>query len=429
MNLRIEPARFLRGTVGLSTKPAALSALALLFLTGCGSPSTAQAPQPEASESASTGDGHGAITGVAEVAEPQLHLVAIDAEGETSMVDLLNGTQSRLGKVEPPVDVSTDGRYVFAAGNTGVEILDSGAWTWDHVDHFHYYRADPRRVGKVDGEGDATIATGMLSTAGTTGMFFPTSGEAVLLDNSALSSGTISETLRLKTEPHAGLIAPLGEGAVVTASDSTGKAARLRAVDVDGNELATTECPAAAGTIATRVGLVIGCSDGAVIATTEGTTPVFERVPYPAGAAAPATEFNGRKGRPTVAGLSTDSGVWLLNTRQRTWEWLPTSTPVVAASAIDDAGHHVVVIGTDGAVQVYDASTKERIASTKPLVAASLADPAYADKVQLTADAQRAYVNAPAEGLVYEIDYADDARVARTLELPTKPVHVVETGR
>ncbi|MBT2586379.1 ABC transporter [Arthrobacter sp. ISL-95] len=428
MNHRTEPPNH-------RTKPTALVATFVLFLAGCGSPSVPQAPdlgqtpQPEVSESASTADGHGAITGVAEMAEPQLHLVAIDAEGETSMVDLLNGTQSRLGRVESPVDVSTDGRYVFAVGNTGVEIVDSGAWTWDHVDHFHYYRADPRNIGKVDGEGAATIATGMLSTAGTTGMFFPTSGEAVLLENASLSGGTISETLRIKTKPHAGLMAPLGEGAVVTESDDDGNAVRLRAIDGKGKELSSTECRSAAGAITTRVGLVIGCSDGAVIATTEGTTAVFERVPYPAGAAAPATEFNGRKGRPTVAGLSPDSGAWLLNTRQRTWEWLPTATPVIAAATADDAGHHVVVIGTDGTVQVYDASTRKLIAGTKPLVAASLAEPVYADKIRLTVDAQRAYVNAPAEGLVYEIDYADDARIARTLELPTKPVHVVETGR
>ena len=98
--------------------------------------------------------------------------------------------------------------------------MDSGAWTWDHVDHFHYYRGAARNIGRVDGEGTATIATGLLSTAGTTGMFFPNSGEAVLLDNPALSGGTITETLRIKTEPHAGLIAPLGEGAVVTEPDN-----------------------------------------------------------------------------------------------------------------------------------------------------------------------------------------------------------------
>lgn len=422
MNLRTEQAN-------LRPKQAALTALVLLLLAGCGSPSTAQAPTPEASEPASSGNGHGAISGAAEVAEPQLRLVAIDAEGETSMLDLLNGTQSRLGKVRPPADVSTDGRYVFAAGNTGVDIVDSGAWTWDHVDHFHYYRAEAKNIGRVDGGGTATIATGMLSTAGTTGMFFPTSGEAVLLDNAALAGGSISETLRFKTAPHAGLIAPLGEGAVVTESNNAGKAARLRAIDAKGEELASIACPAAAGTIATRVGLVIGCSDGAVIATAEGATPEFERIPYPQGAAAPATEFDGRKSRPTVAGLSTDAGVWLLNTRQRTWEWLPTSTPVIAAATVDDAERHVVVIGTDGTVQVYNASSKEPVASTKPLVSASLADPAYADKIQLTVDAQRAYINAPSEGLVYEIDFADDARIARTLELPTKPLHFVETGR
>ena len=405
-----------------------MAALALVLVAGCGSAPTQDEPQPDASKSASAGDGHGAIAGVAEVAEPQLHLVAIDAEGETSMLDLLTGTESRLGQVGPPADVRTDGRYIFAATSAGVDIVDSGVWTWDHVDHFHYYRAEPKKLGRVAGEGIAAIATGMLSTAGTTGLFFPASGEAVLLDNSELSNGTISETLRLKTEPHAGIIAPLAEGAVVSEPDNTGKAARLRAVDAAGKELATTECQAAAGTITTRLGLVIGCADSAVIATTDGVTPVFERVPYPAGAA-PATAFDGRKGRPTVAGLSTDAGVWLLDTRQRAWEWLPTSTPVLAAATVDDTDDHVVVLGADGTVQVYDASTKERIATTEPLMAATLADTALAGKVQLTLDGQRAYVSAPAEGVVYEIDYADDARIARTLKLPTKPVHLVETGR
>ncbi|MGA8790485.1 MAG: ABC transporter [Paenarthrobacter sp.] len=415
--------------MNLRTQPAAIAALALLFLAGCGGPPAGQTPQPDANAQASTGAGHSTIAGAAEVAEPQLHLVAIDAGGETSMLDLLTGTALRLGAVSPPTEVNTDGRFVFAASNTGVDIVDSGAWTWDHVDHFHYYRAEARNVGKVAGEGAAAIATGMLSTAGTTGMFFPASGEAVLLDNAALSGGTIYETLRLETGPHAGLIAPLGEGAVVTEPDGAGNAARLRAIDASGNELATTDCPAAAGTVTTRAGLAIGCADGAVIATMDGARPVFERVPYPVGAAAPAKKFDGRKGRPTVAGASSDAGVWLLNTRQRTWDWLPTSTPVLAAATVDDTDHHVVVVGADGSVQVYDASTKKRIAVTKPLMDATLADPVLAGRVELAVDGQRAYVNAPAENLVYEIDYADGARIARTLELPTTPVHLMETGR
>lgn len=418
----------------IRTPKAALAALILLALAGCSSP---PASQPDASASARPGHGesghpepgHGEITGAAQVAEPQLQLVAIDAAGKASMLDLLNGTETQLGTVQPPERVTSDGRYVFAANANGVEIIDSGVWTWDHVDHFHYYRGEPAALGTVAGGGTAAVATGLLSTAGTTGMFFPSSGTAVLLDNAALSDGTISKTLRLDVEPHAGIIAPLGDGAVVTEADESGTAARLRAVDASGKELATADCPAAAGTITTRVGLVVGCADGAVVATSDGAAPLLEHVPYPAGAAAPATEFNARKGRPTVAGIGTDAGVWLLDTRERTWDWLPTDTPVLAAAAVDDDAGHVVVVGTDGTVQVYDESTKERKATTKPLMPKTLASPELAGKVELTVDGGRAYVSAPAEGVVFEIDFADGARIARTLELPTQPVHLVETGR
>jgi hypothetical protein len=413
--------------MNIRTPQAVLAALFTLSLAGCGGAPNPQTSQATATEN--TQPGHGAIAGVAQVAEPQLHLVGIDAAGKASMLDLLNGTKSQLGTVQPPVNVTSDGRYVFAANAKGVDIIDSGVWTWDHVDHFHYYRAKPTALGTVSGEGTATVATGLLSTAGTTGMFFPSSGSAVLVDNSALSAGTISETLRLEVEPHAGLMAPLGDGAVVTEADGNGTAARLRAVDASGKERATAECPAAAGTITTRVGLVVGCADGAVIATSDGAVPVLEHIPYPAGAAAPATAFDARKGRPTVAGIGTDPGVWLLNTREREWDWLPTATPVLAAAAVDDDAGHVVVVGTDGTVQVYDESTKELIATTKPLMPATLASPELTEKVELTVDGERAYVSTPAEGVVFEIAYADGARIARTLTLPTQPVHLVETGR
>ncbi|AIY03203.1 lipoprotein [Arthrobacter sp. PAMC 25486] len=406
------------------TPQALLAAFILFALAGC---SSAPAPQPGVSES--TQPEHGGIPGVAEVAEPQLHLVAVDATGEASMLDLLNGTEAQLESVQPPVHVTSDGRYIFAANTNGVEIIDSGVWTWDHVDHFHYYRAEPAALGTVAGEGTATVATGLLSTAGTTGMFFPSSGSAVLIDNAALSDGTISETLRLEVAPHAGLIAPLGDGAVVTEADESGTAARLRAIGANGTESTTAQCPAAAGTITTRVGLVIGCADGAVIATSDGATPVLVHVPYPEGAAAPATAFDARKGRPTVAGIGTDTGVWLLNTREREWDWVPTAIPVLAAAAVDDNAGHVVVVGTDGTVQVYGESTKERMATTKPLMPKTLASPELTGKVKLTVDGERAYVSAPAEGVVFEIAYADGARIARTLKLPTQPVHLVETGR
>lgn len=402
---------------------AALLTAALMTTTACSDASDDDAPTSPAST------GHGAVAGAAEVAEPQLHLVSIDDQGTTSMLDLLTDETTDLGSVTAPDSVTSDGRYVFAADEAGVDVVDSGVWTWDHTDHFHYYRSEPRTVGRIEGRGQASISTGMLSTADGTGVFFPESGEAVLLGNAALSRGTVEETLRLDVGPHDGLIAPLGDGAVVSEPDAQGRTASLRLVDADGERIGGTECAQASGTITTRVGLVVGCADGAVLLTLDGDEPEVERIAYPAGGAAPATSFAARKGRPTVAGLGDDSGIWLLDTRERSWRWIATDAPVVAASAVDDADTHVVALGEDGTVQVYDGTSGERLATTDPLVASTLADPRLAAGVTLTVDAQRAYVNAAADGVVHEIDYADGARVARSLRTPTRPVHVAETGR
>ncbi len=400
-----------------STRRARLVLLPVALVTLAACSSTPESP-PE-----KTG-GHGAVEGAAEVAEPQLHLVSIDGDGATSMLDLLSDERTELDAVRPGGTVTSDGRYVFSADDTGVDVVDSGVWTWDHTDHFHYYRAEPRRVGRVDGDGAATISTGMLSTAGSTGVFFPESGEAVLLDNEALSRGKVTETLRLVVGPHDGLVAPLGDGAVVSEPDD-----RLRIVDAKGATIGGTECAGASGTITTRIGLVVGCSDGAVLATLDGDEPVLERIAYPAGAAAPATSFSARKGRPTVAGLGDGAGIWLLDTRERSWQWIDTTTPVIEASAVDDADTHVVALGEDGTVQVYDATSGRQLAATDPILASTLHDPLLAPGVTLTVDAQRAYVNAAADGVVHEIDYADGARVARSLKTSTRPVHVAETGR
>ena len=49
--------------------------------------------------------------------------------------------------------------------------------------------------------------------------------------------------------------------------------------------------------------------------------------------------------------------------------------------------------------------------------------------MSLFVDGQRAYLNAPAEGVVHEIAYADGGRIARSLETPTEPVLFAEVGR
>ncbi|MBC9936236.1 MULTISPECIES: ABC transporter [unclassified Leucobacter] len=417
------------------TPLATLGVLLILALVGCAEPQTLPTDAASPVRSAD----HGAVAEAVEVAEPQLHLVAIDRTGSTSMLDLLRNQASTLDRVTSPSEVTTDGRYVFAANDDGVEILDSGVWAWDHVDHFHYYRADARTIGVVPGRGIAQVSTGLLSTVGSTGLFFPTSGEAVLLDNAALAQGDIVETLRIDTGAQNGLVVPLEHGALVTGASSGSRADQLHLVGTDSEDDTETEdqsvaCVDPAGSITTRVGVVVGCADGAVLATQDGSgNTIIERIEYPANAAVPATEFTARKGRPTVAGIGEDPGVWLLDTRAKSWLWIPSDVDLLAAAAVDDDAGHVVTVGSDGVVRVHAAETGELLAASDPLLNETLSglagDPELAALVTVTVDADRAYVNAPAEGVVYEIDFADDARIARVLDTGVRPDHLVEVGR
>lgn len=414
------------------TRTSALAVAALLLATAC---STAEETSTSPGGAEPTGDDHGAVAGAREVAEPQLHLLSVDAAGGVGSLDLLTGETATLGEVAAPSAIATDGRYVLATVAGGVEVVDSGVWSWDHGDHFHYYRAEPRLLGTVPGDGPATVSTGPLSTAGGTGVLFPRTGEAVLLDNAALADGELAERFRLPLAPHDGLVAPLGDGAVVTVPDASGQVTAVELVGADGTAVGGTRtaCPAASGTITTTVGLVVGCADGALLWTAGGDggdEPVVERIPYPAGTTAPpATAFDGRKGRPTVAATAGREGFWLLDTHERSWQLHRTTAPLLRVAAVDDEDQHVVALDRTGRVRVYDGATGRQLAATTPIVARSLRDPRLRDGVALVVDEGRAYVNAPADGVVHEIDYADSARVARRLTTPTAPRFATETGR
>ncbi|WP_210441405.1 ABC transporter [Nocardioides xinjiangensis] len=378
----------------------------------------------------SSGDDHGAVDGAEEVAEPPLHLLTLDAAGGVGLLDLVDETATVVGTIEPPVAAWTDGRYVFAATSGGVEVVDSGMWTWDHGDHFHYYRSAPELVGAVPGRGVPVVAHGRVSTAGSTGMFFPESGEAVLLDNAALDAGRVEERFRLDLGGREGLVAPLGDGAVVTVPDRSGRVRAVRRVAADGTAVdgSHERCLDARGSISTAVGLAINCADGALLLVEDGDEWVPERIPYPQGVSAPpATDFRAREGRPTVAALAGRVGFWLLDTRERRWDLVRTDGGLLQVVASDDEEGHVVALDRAGRVRVYLAGSGEQVAITRPLVAAPAG--ARHPVPLLVVDDQRAYLNDPEGGRVLEIDYADGARVARELVPPTAARFFAEVGR
>lgn len=379
---------------------AAVAAGLALGLTACSTGGTAG---PAADDATGTAKPHGYVEGASEAQEPQVRLLAVSAAGETAVHDLLSGETTALDDVEAPEHSATDGRFLVSSTEDRTTIVDGGSWTVDHGDHTHYYAAEPRVVGSIDGGGPVEVHSSETMTTIT----WPERGEGVVLDRAALGQGDVEETVRID----ATVLLPFGEQLVAGTDDG------VRVLDADGEPSgAEAACTDPAGGIVTRAGAVVGCSDGAVVLGEDGETTT---VALPDGAARP-TAFSARAGRPTVAGLAGDRGAWLLDSREGTWRLVETERPLRAVTAVDDEDEHVVGVDDQGRVVVI-AATTGAVATTEPLL-----DPGEQPLLQL--DAQRAYVADASGQQVHEIDFADGARLARSIDLAAAPVTFAEVG-
>ncbi|WP_065961041.1 YncE family protein [Curtobacterium sp. UCD-KPL2560] len=386
-------------TIGLALGLAACSTTDAGSGTGPGSGSGSGS----GSTSSSTAKPHGYVAGASEAQEPQVRLLAVGPDGASAVHDLLSGEATGLDRVDAPTHSATDGRFLVTTTAERTTVLDGGAWTVDHGDHTHYYAAEPRVVGTLAGGGPVEVH----SSETTTTITWPERGEAVALDRAALGQGDVVETARVA----ATVLLPTADGLVAGTPEG------VQLLDAEGAPTGTPQaCADPAGGIVTRAGAVVGCADGAVVVGEDGST---KTVALPAGAERPTT-FAARAGRPTVAGLAGTTGFWLLDSREGTWQLVPTERPLRAVSAVDDEDGHVVAVDDAGRVVVVTASTGA-VATTAPLV-----DPAAGPVLQL--DGQRAYVADASGARVHEVDFADGARVTRTIDLPVAPTALAEVG-
>lgn len=380
----------------------ALAAAAGLLLTACGSSPPAE-PAPAVP--------HGYVEGAEETAEPQSRLVIADARtGAVRVLDLLTGTVTRLDDVAGVRDISTDGRFAYLAAGGSTQVIDSGAWMVDHGDHVHYYRAAIRPAGAVDGHVVAAHADSAVAALAVEG------GKTVLLDRAAQEDGTATRGAVLD-----GLAVPYAEQLVV-ASD---RAVTVRGRDGDRVVSTGAPCREPAGAAPTRRGVVVGCADGALLLSEDDGRFTAAKIPYPepVPSAERAREFTSRPGSATLTALAGERGVWVLDVAERTWRLIGTG-PVVAVNAVGEGGP-LLTLTADGVLHAYDAATGQRTAS-RPLMAGGVSD---GERPVILVDTSRAYVNDPAGRRVYEVDYNDRLRIARTFDLDVTPSHVVETGR
>ncbi|MGW0790723.1 hypothetical protein ACWD04_21380 [Streptomyces sp. NPDC002911] len=395
----------------------ALSCAALAgagLLVGCQSASDAKAP----SKASASAKPHGYVEGAEEASEQQSRLVLADAgTGAVKVLDLITEDITSLKGGDDVQGLRTDGRFAYLNTADGTHIVDSGAWTVEHGDHVHYYRAAIRDVGPIAGSTAAHIHSDQAVTA-----VSASKGGTHLLDRKKLEDGTV---------PRGSALTGAGSGAVVPYKEhllATGAGAEKDTVEVldrKGTRVDTLEEPCAQvrGEAVTRRGVVFGCADGALLVTEDKGTFDAEKIGY--GTAVKASEravdFRHRSGSATLAARSGNDAVWVLDVTDRTWTRIE-SGPVVAANTAGE-GSPLLALGKDGVLTAYDITTGKSLARKKllPTGAGSAA--------AIEVDTTRAYVNDAAARKVYEIDYNDRLRLARTFPLEFAPTYMVETGR
>ncbi|MEU9066563.1 hypothetical protein AB0D60_06675 [Streptomyces sp. NPDC048306] len=412
---------FVRRNVTLLA-PALLSAV--LLTAGCaGRDDDPKSPSETASRPATP---HGYVEGAAEAAEQQSRLLLGDtATGETRVLDLITGKVHETARRASVTELTTDGRFGYFHGSAGTRVLDSGAWMVDHGDHVHYYRAKTREVGELPGG----VGTSVRSDTGVT-VVTGGDGTAGAYPRGDLEQGKVGTPVTLPGT-YAGPVIPYAEHLVALTEDGEGPA-QVVVLDRSGRRVASPEsaCRDPQGDAVTRRGIVLACADGALLVHEDDGAFGVEKIPY--GRDVPkterATQFGHRPGSSTLTAPAGKEAVWVLDVTERTWTRVETG-PVVAANTAGE-GAPLVVLESDGALHGYDTAGGKEIAVTKPLIEdASDADPGTSAAPVIEIDRTRAYLNDPTGRRVYEIDYNDNLRVARTFELDVRPSLMVETGR
>ncbi|MFF8524779.1 hypothetical protein [Streptomyces werraensis] len=395
--------------------------LTALLTTSCGGAGSNTASPGASSPSAVP---HGHVEGAREAAEQQSRLLLNDpADGDTRVLDLVTGQVHTTAQVKDAVRLGTDGRFGYLHTPGGTHVLDSGVWMVDHGDHVHYYSAATRDVGELPAGSRAQVRSDAAVTAVT-----DEGGRTLLYDRSELEQGKITSPVTLPGT-HTGAVVPYEEHLLAFRNRSG--TAELVVLDRRGNRVASpgVTCAEPRGDAVTRRGVIFGCADGALLVRAHNGAFTAEAIPY--GTHVPATEratvFRHRPGSDTLTAAAGDDAVWVLDVAERTWTRVDTG-PVVAVNTAGE-GSPLLVLETDGSLHGYDIATGERTARTKSLLTEGTWARTDGSAPVIEVDRSRAYVNDPESKKVFEIDYNDGLRIARSFDLDIRPVLMAETGR
>lgn len=406
----------------------------LVALAACTSTPTAEpGVTPEAGPSSAVP--HGFVAGATEADEAQSRLSYLSADsGTITMIDPLTGEEGFTTTVPGATSLAHDGRFIFVrtTATAPLSVIDTGVWTRAHGDHNHYYSSAARTV-----ESDTSLPSGTaIGDGNKVAIFDDSTGNTSVLLREALDKGEVHVELSIPGTPHTGLAVPYKGHVLVTSSPGTDQLptavsafAATSASDTPGaNEfLANANCPSLLGHAITSYGVLFGCRDGVLVVSDDGGSLAATKIPYPdVGSGTSSGEriesFDHRPGSSELTALAGTAGLWHIDAAAPKIQFIKSPEPLVTSTTAGN-GAPALAIGTSGTVYAFNTETLrvEAQAELLPVMESG-------QTPSLVVDNNRAYLSHPGTAKIYELDYRDQLRVARTFPTSGTPTQLVETG-
>jgi len=263
-----------------------------------------------------------------------------------------------------------DDRHVIVTTDAGFEVLDSGTWREEHGDHAHFKVSEPRFTGARFGgsePGHAVAHDNRLT------LFFDGTGEVKTIDRSALGDTTPDVADYRTPHAHHGVAVSRGDGSLVVTDGDQESRSGIRIVDAEQKEsAASADCPGVHGEAAASGGvLTFGCQNGILVVRGNSITKVaspdaYGRIGNQAGSDESPIVLGDYKTRPSDQ-LADDEierprRFSLTDTRTGSLRIVDLPTSYSFRSLARGQDGQAMILGTDGAVYVFDPETGRQTA-------------------------------------------------------------------
>lgn len=250
----------------------------------------------------------------------------------------------------PTLTEAHDDRYVFATrmNDNETNVVDSGSWAQGHGDHFHFYVDEPSLATEVIA-GTKPVHVVANSEVGMTAIFADDDWAASVISQDNLDGTSFSNLVKVEAEhPHHGLVAPMPDGHYIVSAAPDAKTPLPATLELrHGTEEIeeTYTCSGLHGEVVSGWNAAFGCKDS-VLVIREGKR---ENIPNP-DSESRVGALVANKDLTLIVGTYGDALLFVKDGKATT-----VDVPVAHSNISMTPDGHVVTLGVDGKLYVYDA--------------------------------------------------------------------------